>query len=174
MLLQPITVQMPVYKVGFPFRSYCELITAKESLQDVLIPTLESVQRATTVYERQGGVINVIVCDDGLQLLSEDDRARRVKYYRDHNIAYVARPPHGLDGFQRRGRFKKAGNLNHCNTLSLRVEDIMDDMRPSIQSSSGGPEFWTELDERDLYETSLARALDEHEGKTWADGNIRM
>jgi hypothetical protein len=47
-------------------------------------------------------------------------------------------------------------------------------MRPSIQSSSGGPEFWTELDERDLYETSLARALDEHEGKTWADGNIRM
>jgi hypothetical protein len=44
----------------------------------------------------------VIVCDDGLQLLSEAERARRVKYYRDHNVAYVARPPDGVNGDSRK------------------------------------------------------------------------
>ncbi|RSH92500.1 hypothetical protein EHS25_008916 [Saitozyma podzolica] len=156
--LLPITIQMPVYK---------------ESLEEVLIPTLESVQRATTVYERQGGIVNVIVCDDGLQLLSEADRARRVKYYRDHNVAYVARPPDGVDGFQRRGRFKKAGNLNHCNSLSLRIEDIRDEMRQWPQNAAeAAMDPWTEFDERNLYDSAFAKALDEHGGKTCAEGNV--
>jgi hypothetical protein len=147
----------------------------QESLEEVLIPTLESVQRATTVYERQGGIVNVIVCDDGLQLLSEADRARRVKYYRDHNVAYVARPPDGVDGFQRRGRFKKAGNLNHCNSLSLRIEDILDEMRQWPQNAAeAAMDPWTEFDERNLYDSAFAKALDEHGGKTWAEGNVRM
>jgi hypothetical protein len=158
--LLPITVQLPVYK---------------ESLEDVIMPTLESVQRATTVFERQGGAVNVIVCDDGLQLLDEEDRARRIKFYTDHNVGYVARPPHGVDGFERRGRFKKAGNLNHCNALSLGVEDIMDEMRVGAEIATGqGPEYWTELDERELYDTAFARALEEADSKTWAQGNIRM
>ncbi|RSH89178.1 hypothetical protein EHS25_002290 [Saitozyma podzolica] len=158
--LLPITVQLPVYK---------------ESLEDVIMPTLESVQRATTVFERQGGAVNVIVCDDGLQLLDEEYRARRIKFYTDHNVGYVARPPHGVDGFERRGRFKKAGNLNHCNALSLRVEDIMDEMRVGAEIATGqGPEYWTELDERELYDTAFARALEEADSKTWAQGNIRI
>ncbi|GFZ47911.1 hypothetical protein JCM24511_05658 [Saitozyma sp. JCM 24511] len=158
--LMPITVQMPVYK---------------ESLEDVLIPTLESVQRATTVFERQGGVVNVIVCDDGLQVIGEEERARRLKYYKDHNLAFVARPPHGSNGFERRGRFKKAGNLNHCNALSLRVEDIMHQRRPTqTQDTSTGSDIWTELDESELYEEAFATAVNETDGATWANGNIRI
>jgi hypothetical protein len=141
----------------------------------VLIPTLESVQRATTVFERQGGVVNVIVCDDGLQVIGEEERARRLKYYKDHNLAFVARPPHGSNGFERRGRFKKAGNLNYCTALSLRVEDIMDEKRPlRIQETSNGRDTWTELDESELYQEAFVMAVNETEGATWADGNIRM
>jgi hypothetical protein len=138
----------------------------QESLEEVLIPTLESVQRATTVYERQGGIVNVIVCDDGLQLLSEAERARRVKYYRDHNVAYVARPPDGVNGFQRRGRFKKAGNLNHCNSLSLRMEDIMDEMRQwSPNAAEAAMELWTEIDERNLYDAAFAKPWTSRAGR---------
>ena len=42
-----------------------------------------------------------------------------------HNIGYVARPPHSAEpgGFQRRGRFKKASNLNYCLGVSERVSE---------------------------------------------------
>lgn len=158
--LLPISVQMPVYK---------------ESLEQVIMPTIESLKKAMTTFERQGGTVNVIICDDGLQLVSEEDRHRRTEYYAMNNIAYVARPPHEKDGFQRRGRFKKAGNLNHCNALSLRIEDIMDEMRAEILASEEKPmELWSEADDGKLYETALVRALEEGEGKTWASGNVRM
>ena len=40
-------------------------------------------------------------------------------------IAYVARPPHGKDGFMRGGRFKKASNMNFCMTVSQQVSQVM-------------------------------------------------
>ena len=52
--------------------------------------------------------------DDGLQLLNEEEREKRITFYADHNIGWVARPPHSsTDGYQRAGRFKKASNLNY-------------------------------------------------------------
>lgn len=115
------------------------------------------------------------MCDDGLQLISDEDRQRRIDYYSMNNLAYVSRPPHGKDGFQRKGRFKKAGNLNFCNTLSLRVEDLMDDLREGMMEAEGkGLESWSEMDEKGLYELALGRAVEESEGKAWAAGNIRM
>jgi hypothetical protein len=158
--LMPITVQMPVYK---------------ESLDGVIMPTIESLKKAMTTFERQGGTVNVIICDDGMQLISEEDRQRRTDYYAMNNIAYVARPAHAKDGFQRRGRFKKAGNLNHCNALSLRIEDIMDEMRAEILTEEEKPmECWSENDDKKLYDAALIKALEESEGKTWASGNVRM
>lgn len=139
------------------------------------MPTVESLKKAMTTFERQGGTVNVIVCDDGLQLISEEDRQRRTEYYAINNIAYVARPPHGQDDFQRKGRFKKAGNLNYCNTLSLRVEDLMDEMRIEILANEEkGMEMWSEVEDRKLYEVALAKAIEESNGKTWAAGNVRM
>ena len=147
----------------------------KESLEDVIIPTIESVKKATTTFERQGGRVNIIVCDDGLQLVTEDEKRRRMKFYTDNNLAYVARPPHGQNGFQRRGRFKKAGNLNHCNTLSLRVEEIMDETRAEVVARLGKTmEWWSETDEKLLYNEALTKALVETEGRSWAQGNIRI
>lgn len=158
--LLPITVQMPVYK---------------EDLVEVIQPTIESLKKAVTTFERQGGSVNVIVCDDGLQLISPDEREQRLRYYKNNNVAYVARPPHGKDGFLRRGRFKKAGNLNYTNRLSLRIEDLMKEMKPDQMEEMGvTEEEWSEADETVLYHLALVKAVEEDEGRTWAEGNIRM
>lgn len=59
----------------------------------------------------------------------------RTAYYNKHKIAYVARPPHGKDGFVRGGRFKKASNMNFCLTVSQQVSKVMQvrlSMAPAI------------------------------------------
>lgn len=66
-------------------------------------------------YARQGGTSAIFVHDDGLQLISEEEREKRITFYSDHNIGWVARPKHSdePDGFKRAGRFKKASNMNY-------------------------------------------------------------
>lgn len=62
-------------------------------------------------YARQGGTSAIFVCDDGLQLISEEDREERKAFYANHNIGWVARPAHdgkNAEGFKRKGKFKKA------------------------------------------------------------------
>lgn len=125
-------------------------------------------------YERQGGSVGIIICDDGLQLLDKEEADKRRAFYYNNNIAYVARPGHNVDGYVRKGRFKKAGNMNFANSLSLRVEEVMDDLRPIAQSACDEDHFWNEDDEGQVYESALAQVLEEREGKAWADGNIRF
>lgn len=139
------------------------------------MPTIESLKAAQSVYERQGGSVSILVCDDGLQLISPNDVQARKNFYYDNSMAFVARPGPGVDGFERRGRFKKASNMNFAIQLSLRVEEIMDDLRPNAHEQKGGvTHFWHEADELDLYETALVMAQKETEGRAWAAGNIRM
>ncbi|WRT65030.1 uncharacterized protein IL334_001972 [Kwoniella shivajii] len=157
--LAHVTVQLPVYK---------------ESLEDVIMPTVESLKVAITTYERQGGSVGILVCDDGLQLLSKAEADKRRRFYFDNSIAYVARPGHGVDGFIRKGRFKKAGNMNYAAAISLRVEEIMDELRPPAQEKLDPEHFWNELNENDVYDAALAQVLEEYEGKAWAAGNIRI
>jgi hypothetical protein len=75
-------------------------------------------------YARQGGTSTIFIHDDGLQLISPEDREERIAFYADHNIGWVARPPHNNspDGFKRAGRFKKASNMNYGLRLSLMLE----------------------------------------------------
>lgn len=128
----------------------------------------------TCRYERQGGSVGVLICDDGLQLLDQEEADRRREYYFNNNIAYVARPGHNVNGFLRKGRFKKAGNMNFANSLSLRVEEIMDDLRPAAQEACGEGHGWDWDDENKVYEQALEQALEEKEGIAWAAGNIRI
>lgn len=138
------------------------------------MPTVESLKIAQSTYERQGGTVSILVCDDGLQLITSEEVEVRKKFYHNNNIAYVARPGHGANGFERRGRFKKASNMNFAIQLSLRVEEILDDMRPSTQEAMGADYYWSDDDEQALYEAALNQAVAESEGRAWADGNIRM
>jgi hypothetical protein len=90
--LPHITVQCPVYKEG---------------LASVIAPTVKSIKQAISTYELQGGSANMFVNDDGLQIIDEDERQARIEFYADHSIGWTARPKHGVDGFLRRGKFKK-------------------------------------------------------------------
>jgi cellulose synthase/poly-beta-1,6-N-acetylglucosamine synthase-like glycosyltransferase len=108
--LPHITVELPVYK---------------ESLSQTIAPSVMSIKKAMQTYARQGGTSSIFVHDDGMQLISGADRQERILFYADNGIGWVARPPHDNSegGFKRRGRFKKASNMNYGLALSLKMEE---------------------------------------------------
>ncbi|KAL2134986.1 hypothetical protein VTI74DRAFT_10213 [Chaetomium olivicolor] len=149
-VLPHVTVQCPVYKEG---------------LNAVIAPTVKSIKQAMSTYELQGGSANMFINDDGLQLISEEDRRARIEFYADHSIGWVARPKHGENGFKRRGKFKKASNMNFALMISCRVEEKLE----AIQRTPD----WSQHDEAQAYERALKEVLEE-DGRAWADGNIRI
>lgn len=154
--LPHMTIQCPVYKEG---------------LIAVIQPTIQSVKAAISTYEMQGGTANIFVNDDGMQLLSEDEARERQDFYDENNIGWVARPRHDPKGehgeaFTRRGKFKKASNMNYAMWISNRIEDKL--------SAIFRPESWTQTDEAQAYQKALCECVEEDQGRTWADGNIRI
>ncbi|BGP17075.1 hypothetical protein JCM10213_006895 [Rhodosporidiobolus nylandii] len=148
--LPHISILMPVYK---------------ESLEEVLAPTIESVSAAIRTYELQGGTASIIVCEDGMQLVDEAEQEKRKDYYDRVGVAWVARPKDG-----RAGRFKKSSNLNVTHALSLHIEEIMDTRRPTAPLDLAS---WSQLDEDALYDWALQEALAEKEGAIQVHGDIR-
>jgi cellulose synthase/poly-beta-1,6-N-acetylglucosamine synthase-like glycosyltransferase len=89
-----LTILVPVYK---------------ESFQDIIRPTLEqALETCETYREQTGQEANVYVNDDGLATLSTELREERCDFYREKNISFSERAAEG-----RKGKFKKAGNMNH-------------------------------------------------------------
>jgi hypothetical protein len=149
-VLPHVTVQCPVYKEG---------------LTGVIVPTVKSIKQAMSTYELQGGSANMFINDDGLQLISDEDRRARIEFYADHSIGWVARPKHGEDGFIRGGKFKKASNMNFALMISCKVEEKL----AAIDRHEG----WSQHDEAQAYEAALKSVLEENP-RAWADGNIRV
>lgn len=154
--LPHITIQCPVYKEG---------------LQAVIEPTVHSIKAAISTYEMQGGTANIFVNDDGMQLISEEEARARQDFYDEHNIGWVARPRHDPKGehgdpFTRRGKFKKASNMNYALWVSNRIEDKMNAVPKHAN--------WTNEDEAEIYVKALNEVVEEDEGRTWADGNVRL
>ena len=155
-----ITIQMPVYK---------------ESLKGVIQPTVNSLLPAIAEYERMGGTASIFVADDGMQVISAQLAELRQAFYKQHGIGWVARPPHGKDGFIRGGRFKKASNLNYALDCTLRLEDeLLRLIAVTAQQSGRNKDELTVDEEHDLYEQALATIIKQDEGRTEAEGNIRM
>jgi len=155
-ILPHVTIQMPVYKEG---------------LATVIEPTIHSIKAAMSTYEMQGGTANIIINDDGMQLLPEEEARARQDFYDEHNIGWVARPRHDPNGehgeaFVRAGKFKKASNMNYALWVTNRVEDIL--------TSTERHEKWSQEDEALAYTNALMEIVEHDEGRTWADGNIRM
>ena len=144
--LPHITIQMPVYK---------------ESLPVVLDPAIQSVLRAISTYELQGGSASIFINDDGMQLLDSKTIDIRKKYYDMHRIAWIARPPHGRDGFERAGKFKKASNMN----FALHFSKITEERFLSYKSNFDDP--------TEAYNSALEDVLAENPS-VWADGDIRI
>jgi hypothetical protein len=155
--LPHVTIQCPVYKEG---------------LWSVIDPTVKSIKEAISTYEMQGGSANIFVNDDGMQLVSVDEAQARRDYYEEHNIGWVARPKHnpkpadGEKAFIRAGKFKKASNMNYALYVSARVEDRL--------AACNRQPNWTQQEERGLYDNALAQVVEEDEGRTWAEGNVRV
>ncbi|CZT53409.1 uncharacterized protein RSE6_14942 [Rhynchosporium secalis] len=147
--LPHITIQCPVYKEG---------------LSSVIAPTVKSIKQAISTYELQGGSANMFINDDGLQIIDEEERRARIEFYADHSIGWTARPKHG-DNFIRKGKFKKASNMNFGLHISCMVEEKL----TRIQR----PQDWNQADEAQAYERCLKEALEDN-GRAWADGNIRV
>ncbi|KAI0260587.1 glycosyl transferase family group 2-domain-containing protein [Gloeopeniophorella convolvens] len=147
--LPHISIELPVYK---------------ESLEQTISPSVMSLKKAMQTYARQGGTSSIFVHDDGLQLLSDADREERVRFYADNGIGWVARPKHDdtEGGFKRRGRFKKASNMNYGLALSLKMEAIirrleMERAEKDSLSDSADAEDSSE----DIEEKALRLAIDE-------------
>ncbi|KAK0335898.1 hypothetical protein LTR02_004293 [Friedmanniomyces endolithicus] len=155
--LPHVTIQMPVYKEG---------------LSTVIEPTVRSIKAAMSTYEMQGGTANIFVNDDGMQLVPENEARERQDFYDENNIGWVSRPKHnpkptdGSEVFLRRGKFKKASNMNYAMWVSTRVEEKLNGLNRH--------EGWTQEDEAEAYKAALSEVVDSDEGRTWADGNIRM
>lgn len=152
-----ITIQMPVYKEG---------------LAGVIIPTVNSLKAAISHYESHGGSASIFVNDDGLRLISAEDRQARLDFYQDNNIGWVARPKHGDDGFLRKGKFKKASNMNFALNVSQKVEGYLQEMVDEKFAREGN-DLLDEHEEEEMYNTCLERVLQENP-LAQAAGNIRV
>ncbi|KAH0038987.1 hypothetical protein KCU80_g5549, partial [Aureobasidium melanogenum] len=156
--LPHVTIQCPVYKEG---------------LDSVIAPTVFSIKAAISTYEMQGGTANIFINDDGMQLLSLEEARARQDFYEEHSIGWVARPRHDPKGehgpapFLRRGKFKKASNMNYALWVSNRIEEKMSSPDPR-------PQYWTQEHEAAAYVKALEEVIEEDENRTWADGNVRM
>ncbi|CZT49585.1 uncharacterized protein RSE6_10455 [Rhynchosporium secalis] len=149
----------------------CPIFT--ESLETVVEPTILSLKAAISTYEMQGGSANIFVNDDGMLAgLSKSEINDRKKFYKKNNIGWVARPAHnpvamtGQPKFLRRGRFKKASNMNFALMLSIRLEEKLAEI---VRSNT-----WSQQDEDKEYERCLAQVIYETGSKPKACGNIRV
>lgn len=148
-----ITIQMPVYKEG---------------LNSVILPTIRSLQAAISYYESYGGSASIFINDDGMQLMTAEEASERQAFYEDNLVGWVSRPKHGQDGFQRKGKFKKASNMNFALNLSQKVE-----ARMHATVSALGTDMLEKHDEDEIYYKELDRVLEEAP-MAQAAGNIRI
>ncbi|KAJ5825580.1 hypothetical protein N7474_002718 [Penicillium riverlandense] len=78
-------------------------------------------------------------------------------------------------GFERKGKFKKASNMNYGLAFSNRVEDELARLTQlNIQQRGCAMEDLTDEDDDHLYQQALNNMLAADEGRTWAEGNIRI
>jgi hypothetical protein len=120
----------------------------------------------------------VLIIIDGMQVISKEDAHKRQDFYDEHNIGWVARPKHytrpkkpdaDFDEsqlFMRRGKFKKASNMNYALMVSNRVEEKL----ANIPRHAG----WTRDNENEVYAQCFSEVLEELNGRAWAAGNIRV
>lgn len=151
-----ITIQMPVYT---------------ESLDLVLIPTITSLKAAISHYESHGGSATIFVNDDGFAYMTEAEQQERINFYHDNNIAWVARPKNNSEcGYVRKGRFKKASNMNFALNVANKVEDeLLRLLGDSLEKS----DMVDALEEETLYEQALALVV-ESDPRIRAGGDIRL
>lgn len=150
--LPHITIQMPVYK---------------ESIDTVIAPTIRSLRAAIRTYELQGGTASIIVSDDGMKLLNSEQKRHRKQYYDENDVTWVARPANGHDDYIRRGRFKKASNLNFTCQIAIDIEARI--QKALLESPDIG-----EHERRSMSEALLDECLHARHPASEGSGDVRI
>jgi hypothetical protein len=144
-----VTVQVPIYT---------------EPFMEVIRPALDSALAALRRFrEATGQRATMVICDDGLLHFADNDLAgfcagarskppsrrtegerevlARLDYYARHEVGWVARakPIPGVPETERRGRFKKASNLNHAFMLEAALAKLSPRERAGIPEAPRPP-----------------------------------
>ncbi|KAN0078407.1 Glycosyl transferase family group 2 domain containing protein [Tylopilus felleus] len=162
--LPHVTIELPVFK---------------ESLTETIAPSVNSVKKAMQTYARQGGTSSIFVHEDGLQVISEEQRQERIAFYANHNIGWVARPKHDNSpgGFKRAGRFKKASNMNYGLSLSMKLEKHLKTLEEAVERGEIEEDEGQSLEDKAL-EMAIEETYEEsgQKWRPWASNgkSIRM
>ncbi|KAM0809233.1 hypothetical protein AB5N19_09576 [Seiridium cardinale] len=126
-------------------------------------------------YENLGGTATVFVYKDGMQAVKPEVADMRKQFYTANSIGWCAKPAHGKNGFERRGKFKKASNINYCLSFSSRIKDeMLRLLKQKAQTENRKQESFSIQEEEKIYNQALQNMLDKDGGKSWAAGNVRM
>lgn len=93
-----------------------------------------------------------------------------MNFYRENNIGWVARPKNNEDGYVRKGKFKKASNMNFALNVSNRVEDKMLEMLAETLNTT---DMIDVVREETIYRLALEEVL-ASDNRIRAGGNIRV
>lgn len=112
-----------------------------------------------------------MVNDDGLAYMTEEEQQERIRFYRENHISWVARPKNNSEcGYIRKGRFKKASNMNFALNVANKVEDALFRM---LEGNSDKPILIDRVEEEAYYNQALSQVL-ESDSRIKAGGDIRI
>lgn len=103
-------------------------------------------------------------------------KAEVVKQHENEDVSKLTPQEHSNKiQFLRKGKFKKASNMNYGLDFSNRVEDELRRLT-KIEIAQRGIKYqdMTVEDDDRLYEQALNNMLKADNGRTWAEGNIRI
>lgn len=98
----------------------------KECFDNVIKPTIENVKLAIEHYKTFGGKCKLLISDDGYECIDDAEREKRLTYYVENNVHFVARPKQN-----RKGVFKKASNLNYTLNIGTHIHKYIQNNLPS-------------------------------------------
>lgn len=105
--------------------------------------------------------------------MNETQQRERMNFYQDNNIAWVGRPKNNSEcGYVRKGKFKKASNMNFALNVSTAVERKMLSMIPETEVE-GKAVFINTAEEAQYYQRALAEVL-ALDSRVKAAGDIRI
>ena len=144
----------------------------KEDLTSYLAPTIRCLLGAIRRYEMAGGEANLIIGDDGMQLINNADRAARIQFYQSTGVSWVARPkhqPHSPTPYIRAGKFKVASNMNNVCQLAMLIRDHLEKKRTPSCSSAYNCSRHSSNDIQ-IYDEAITM----HRTVNWVGGDLRM
>lgn len=117
------------------------------------------------------GTANIFINDDGFAYLSEDQQQERINFYHDNNIGWVARPKNNDDGYVRKGKFKKASNMNFALNVSNKIErELIAKLAGTLEKS----DMVDPVEEEAVYQQALGEVCQADPHIKGAGGDIRV